>query len=184
MKPDIPSPPCPALTAAKACFSSHKRCTIERLSLSLFPPSFFYFSPVLVLPVGKARCQPLPKAGQSALTLYANASPQGPLTHSFCAPHHHLPRHSFIYFCHLLLWRSFFLSYTFSLSCTPVLSLHFNHPSLCFLLLHPFASNSCLCSFYLNCYPSSSITHSATPRSFHCGTPSPLLFSWPLTHTA
>ena len=70
MKPDIPSPPCPAPTAAKACFSSHKRCTIERLSLSLFrSPSFFYFSLVLILPVGKARCQPLPKAGHSALTL-------------------------------------------------------------------------------------------------------------------
>lgn len=104
MKPDIPSHPCPAPTAAKACFSSHKRCTIERLSLSLFhSPSFFYSSLVLVLPVGKARCQPLPKAGQSALTLYANASPLAQLTHSFCAPHHHLLLHSLIYFFHLLL---------------------------------------------------------------------------------
>lgn len=63
MKPDIPSPPCPAPAVAKACYSSHKRCTIERVSPSLFhSPSFFYSSLVLVLPVGKARCQPLPKS--------------------------------------------------------------------------------------------------------------------------
>lgn len=46
MKPDIPSPPCPAPAVAKACYSSHKRCTIERLSLSLFhSPLILLFLP-------------------------------------------------------------------------------------------------------------------------------------------
>lgn len=135
MKPDIPTPPCPAPAVAKACYSSHKRCTIERLSLSLFhSPSFFYSSLVLVLPVGKARCQPLPKAGQSALTLYANDSPLAQHTHSFRAPHHHLLLHSFIYSFHLLLCNPS-LANTFPFLHF-ILLLHFNYPSLCFLLLH------------------------------------------------
>lgn len=118
MKPDIPSLPCPARAVAKACYSSHKRCTIERLSLSLFhSPSFFYSSLVLVLPVGKARCQPLPKAGQSALTPYANDSPLAQLIHSFSAPHHHILLLSFIYFFPTFTLQSFSLQH-FSLSCT------------------------------------------------------------------
>lgn len=156
----MPSPPCPAPAAAKACFSSHKRCTIERLSLSLFrSPSFFYFSSVLVLPVGKAGCQPLPKAGQSALTLYANASPQAQLTHSFCAPHHHLLLRSFIYFFHLLLHSP---SLTlFSLSCPPHCCYTSTIPPLFFFFFCCFTPSrppNCMCTFYLNCYPSSSIS--------------------------
>lgn len=116
MKPDIPSPPCPAPTAAKACFSSHKRCTIERLSLSLFrSPSFFYSSMVLVLPVGKARCQPLPKARAECPHPLCKCFTTSP-THTFnlCPPTPpHLLLRSFIYLFHLLLCNPP------SLSCTP-----------------------------------------------------------------
>lgn len=163
MKPDIPSHPCPAPAAAKACFSSHKRCTIERLSLSLFhSPSFFYSSLVLVLPVGTARCQPLPKAGQSALTLYANASPLAQLTHAFGAPHQHLLLHFLIFFFYLLLCNPLSLSHV-SLSSTPYCSCTSATPPsafCCFTFsLLPVAS-----AFYLNCDPFSSIS---LPLSLH-----------------
>lgn len=132
MKPDIPSPPCPAPTAAKACFSSHKRCTIERLSLSLFrSPSFFYFSLVLILPVGKARCQPLPKAGHSALTLYSNAS-----THTFILFATASPSPPLLYlFISPLTLQSLQHFFPFLYS---VLLLHFYHASLWFFAASPY----------------------------------------------
>lgn len=45
-------------------------------------PLLLLFGPLLILPVGndEARCQPLPEVGQSALTLYANASAPAKLT--------------------------------------------------------------------------------------------------------
>lgn len=53
------------------------------------------------------------KPGQSALTLYANASPQPQLTHSFCTHHHSLIIPS-IYFFHLLICIASFLHFPFS----------------------------------------------------------------------
>lgn len=87
--------------------SPHTRDALLRdfLSHSFAPPHSF-------IPPWSSFCQSArrdanlsPKPGQSALTLYANASPLARLTHSFCAPHHHhhLLLHSFIYFFHLLL---------------------------------------------------------------------------------
>lgn len=76
-----------------------------------------------------------------------------------------------------------------------LLTCTFSYPALCTVVallpfLPPVPSStfaSCLCSPYLNCYPSSSISCSAPTNSFHCGTPSPLFFLQTLclahTHT-
>lgn len=87
MKPNIPYAPCPAPAVAKACKSTHKRCTTERLSPAPFHSTPFFSSYlVLVLPVAKARCQPLRKSRAECphpLCKWFTTIPQ--LTHSFCA---------------------------------------------------------------------------------------------------
>lgn len=134
-----------------------------------FSPSFFSFSPVLLLPVGKAKCQPLPKVGQSALTLYANASPLGNShMHSVLPPLKNAP--GFILFFSLLLCNlspksilalhsrsptSFSFQATF-LSCSAVRQQNFHH-------------SHCTLSFsvLISCY-SNNLTHLTSPYTPTC----------------
>lgn len=106
------------------------------------------------------------KPGQSALTLYANASPQPQLTHSFCTHHHSLIIPS-IYFFHLLICNASLLH--FSLFLRPLLLLHFTHFSHHFLPFHALTSTNCHFSIaiHLPAFLPPLPTHSIL-----CGTPS------------
>lgn len=147
--------PCPAPSAAKACSSSHKRCTIETFSLARSLPLILLFLPGPRSASRQRRGANLtPKPGQRALTLYARASPLVRLTHSFGARNIHQLQH-------------FFISSTFFPFLHSALSLHYSLSPQKSLLFRACNKNTNhLRCIYLHCYPSSSISCSTPTRSF------------------
>lgn len=119
---------------AEACKSSHKRCTIERLSPSLFhSPTLGSFIPSRswFLPVVKARCQPLHQSRADCPHPLCKWFTTTRLTRSFCAllpssiPH-------FFRFSLYLLHSAILLSHTFLfILCFMI----FSHPTIWFFFL-------------------------------------------------
>lgn len=138
MKPDIPYPPCPAPTAAKACFSSHKRCTIERLSLSLSLPLILLFLPG---PHSASRQGEMPTSPQSRAECprpLFKCFTTSPTTHTFilCTPLSPSPPFLHLFIFHLTLQSlQHFFPFLYS-----ILLLQFYMPFSGLLLLHSYFS--------------------------------------------
>lgn len=146
MKPNIPSLPCPAPAVAKAYLSSHKRCTIERLSLShsFTPPHSF-------IPLWSSFCQPA-RVGEMPTSPQSRAKCPHPLCKWFTTS----PTYTFT----LGASSTPHITYSSISFISPILVpfLHFITsncstitPSAFCSVTHPLPSTNCLCALYVNC---------------------------------